>query len=129
MDRHTPNLENKNIFLRFFIYFNPEMGGGSICIPPVAFRRMYLLKRGWNLDFCDFWYYPKTHLSWKFHWISSSRSKGMKKFFVNISQFLSIFWTFWHYLFPKKLMTAAYNRWCQLFFNFNMPWIDCLTIV
>ena len=35
------------------------------------------------LLFCDF-YYHKPHLSWKFHWNSSSRSEDMKVSFFNI---------------------------------------------
>ena len=56
----------------------------------------------------------------------------MNIFFVNISyfqQFASIFLIFWHFLVIKKLMTLAYNKWCQHAFAFNMHQIDCLTIV
>ena len=31
----------------------------------------------------------------------------------------SIFRIFWHFLVTKKLMTLAYNKWCQHFFNFQ----------
>ena len=34
---------------------------------------------------------------------------------ANFHQFSSVFWIFWHYLVTKKLMTSAYNRWCQHF--------------
>ena len=30
------------------------------------------------------------------------------------------FWIFWHFLVTKKLMTSAYNKWCQHFFTFNI---------
>ena len=66
---------------------------------------------------CDFWFYHKSHLSWKFHWSSSRRSEDMKNFSVNINyfhQFLSICWIYWHFL-VTKLMSSAYNRWCQHF--------------
>ena len=46
----------------------------------------------------------------------------METFFDNISyfhRFLSIFWIFWYFLVTKKLMTSAYNRWCQHFFHFQ----------
>ena len=29
------------------------------------------------------------------------------------------FFIFWHFLFTKKLMASAYNRWCQHFFTFG----------
>ena len=80
--------------------------------------------------FCDSQCYLKTNLSWKFHWISSSRSEDMKRLSVNISyfyQFSSTFRSFWHYLATKKLMTSAYNRWCQHFFTFKMIQIGCLS--
>ena len=38
---------------------------------------------------------------------------------ANFHKFSSIFWIFWHYLVTKKLMTSAYNRWCQHFFYFE----------
>ena len=100
-----------------------ERGRGSIWHHPVVFPKIYLLKRGWNLVFCDFWYYHKSHLSWKFHWISSICSEDMKNFFVNISyfhHFHQFFGFFWHFLVMKKLMTSAYNRWCPHFFIFNL---------
>ena len=56
----------------------------------------------------------------------------MNIFFVNISyfqQFASIFLIFWNFLVTKKLMTLAYNKWCQHAFTFNIHQIDCLTIV
>ena len=36
---------------------------------------------------------------------------------------------FWHFLFTKKLMKLAYNRWCQHFFTFSILLIDCLATV
>ena len=35
--------------------------------------------------FCDFQYYFKRYLSWKAHWISSSRSEDIKKLTVSIN--------------------------------------------
>ena len=110
------------------IWNNAKKAGGSIWCPPipppVVFRKIYLLKRGRNLVFFfTFNIILKTQISWKFHWISSSRSEDMEKFSVNISyfqQFFSIFWIFWHYLVTKKLKTSAYNRWYHHFFTFNI---------
>ena len=54
-------------------------------------------------------FYHKSHLFWKFHWNSSSRSETKEKFFANIisfHRFLSIFGIFWHFLVRKK---QAYN--------------------
>ena len=63
---------------------------------------------------CGFYYYHKSHLSCRFHWNSLSSSEDMKIFSANVSFFhhvSSIFWTSWHFLVTKKLMTSAYNRW------------------
>ena len=35
-------------------------------------------------------------------------------------QFSTIFRIFGHFLVTKKLMTSAYNKWCQHFFTFNI---------
>ena len=64
-----------------------------------------------------------------FHWNSSILSEYMKIFFVNINYFHQNFEFFWHFLVANKLMTSAYNRWCQHFCTFNLFWTDCLTIV
>ena len=37
--------------------------------------------------------------------------------FINYHQF---FRNFWHFIVTKKLMTSAYNKWCQHFFTFNI---------
>ena len=37
--------------------------------------------------------------------------------FINFYKFLGFFW---HFLVTKRLMTSAYNRWCQYFFTFNI---------
>ena len=34
-------------------------------------------------------------------------------------QFSSIFCVFWHFLFTKKLIMLAYNKWCQHFYHFQ----------
>ena len=112
-------------------YINPKKAGGSIWplhLPPLAFRKVSLLKKGGTLIFCDFYYYHKSHLSWKFHWNYSSCSEGMRNFSVNISQFSSIFWIFWHFFVTNKLLMSACNRWRQHFFTFNIFQTDCLTI-
>ena len=112
-------------------YINSKKAGGSVCPappPPLVFWKVCLLKRGCTLVLCDFYYYHKSHFSWKFHWNYSSRSEDMRNFSVNISQFSSIFFIFWHFLVTKKLVTSAYNRWCQHFFTFNILQTDCLTI-
>ena len=70
-----------------------------------------------------FWYYHKSHLSWKFDWNFSSRSEDMKNLSYNnryFHLFSSIFWTFWHSLVTKKLMASVYNRLCQHFFASNI---------
>ena len=103
----------------------------------VVFRKLHLLKRRWNPGFCGFWNCHKSHLFWKekffrpskrleeFHWNSSSRLEGMKKFPVSISYFHQIsssFWIFWPFRVTKKLMmsTSTCNRWCRHCFNFNI---------
>ena len=99
----------------------------------VVFWKMYLLKRAWNSGFL--WLlilsYQKLHLSWTFHWYSSSRPENMNTFSVDINyfhQFSTIFWIFWDFLVTKKLMTSTYNRLCHHFLTFNMLETDCLTI-
>ena len=48
-----------------------------------------------------------------------------KIFSVNISYFNWFFGFFWDFLVGKKLMTSAYNRWCQHFQpTINLLWID-----
>ena len=59
----------------------------------------------------------KSRLSWKFPWSSSSCSKDMGIFSLNINT--SIFRVFWHFFVTKKLMKSAYNRWCRHFFYFQ----------
>ena len=126
-------------------YINPKnAGGGGQFYPPspsnpLIFQKVCLLKRGCTLVLCDFYYYHKSHLSWKFHWNYSSRSKDMRNFSANISQFSWIFIDFLDFLtfltfltfgifFTKKLVTSAYNRWCQHFLIFNILQTDFLTI-
>ena len=41
--------------------------------------------------FCDFKNYHRSHLSWKFHWNSSSFLEDMKIFSVNINYFHQFF--------------------------------------
>ena len=93
---------------------------------------MYLLKRRWNAGFLWLLILSiKSHLSWKFHWNSSSRIEDMKNLSANISyfhRFLLILGIFWHFLVTKKLITSAYDRWCQHFFTFNILQIDCLKL-
>ena len=55
--------------------------------PRAVFPKMYLLERRWSPVLGDFYYYHKSHLSWKFHWSSLSLSEGMKIFSVNINYF------------------------------------------
>ena len=40
-------------------------------------------------------------------------------FSPSIATFLSIFPIFWHSLVTQKLMTWAYNKWCQYLFSFR----------
>ena len=64
--------------------------------PSVVFPKIYFLERGWSHAFFSFWYYHKSHLSWKFHWnFSASRSEYVKSFFIDINyfhQFLEFFY-------------------------------------
>ena len=46
-------------------------------------------------------------------------SGDMKIFSVNSNYFFV----------TEKLMSSAYNKWCQHFFTFNLLWIHCLTVV
>ena len=71
--------------------------------------------------------FPKMHLPklTSFRKISLKFLKSLRWyviFCVSISyfrRFQSIFRIFWHFFVTKKLITSAYNRWCQhLFFTF-----------
>ena len=100
---------------------------GSQFDPPLWFFEKYIFQReGETLFFFYFLYYHKSHLSWKFYWNFWSRSEVMMNFSASISyfhRFSSIFWNFFvfcHFLVTKKLMTSAYNRWCQHFFHFQL---------
>ena len=46
--------------------------------------------------------------------------------------FSSSSWIFWHFLIAKKLMTSAYNGWCQNFFylqpNLNRLFNNCVKL-
>ena len=98
-----------------------EVNLASSCV--FFFEKCIFWREGETLFFCDFYYYHKAHLFWKFHWNSSSRLEDMNNFSVNISyfhQFSSIFRIFWYFLVTKKLMTSACNIWCQHFFTFNI---------
>ena len=84
-----------------------DWGRGVAICPPCGFYK----NLSWKFIFCDFWYYHRSHLSWKFHWNSSIRSEDTKfspsilTIFINFSDFL----------------TSAYNKWYQhFFFNFNL---------
>ena len=67
----------------------------SIWSAPVVFPKICLLKKGLSPAFlrffCNFLYYHKSHLSWKFHWNFPSRSEDMKIFSVNIICFHQFF--------------------------------------
>ena len=110
---------------------NPKMAGVQSIWPPLwFFKNGIFWREGETLVFCDFSYYHKSHLSWKFHWNSSNRSEVMKNLSVIIShfhQFSSIFWIFLHFLLTNKLMTPVYKKRCHHFFTFNIFWIDFLT--
>ena len=92
-------------------FFNPNMPGGVKANPPppVVFRKLYLLNRGWNPGFLWLLILSQNTCFLKISLNSLSRSEDMKKFPVSISyfrQFSSIFQIFWHYLLTKKLMTS-----------------------
>ena len=75
---------NNVLFTRTQYHFYPEKNGKTIWpAHPVVFPKMYFSERRSIVAFCDF-YYHKPHLSWKFHWNSSSRSEDMKVSFFNI---------------------------------------------
>ena len=101
-------------FTQFPEYLNPKKAGKGQFHSPV-FRNMCLLEKDENLFLCDFWYYHKSHLFWKFHGNSSNRSKDMKVFPVNINYFHRFSGFFLPSLVTKNVMTSAYNRWCQHF--------------
>ena len=56
----------------------------------VVFRKICLLKREWD----RFWYYHKSHISWKFDWNFSSRSEDMKNLSYNNRYFHRFFGLF-----------------------------------
>ena len=58
-----------------------------------VFPKVYLIKSGWSPGFLWLLIFSSvtSHLSWKFHWNSSSRSEDMKIFFVNINYFHQFF--------------------------------------
>ena len=45
--------------------------------------------------------------------------KSFRRFFLSILNIFIDFLDFSHFLVAKKLMTSAYNRWCQHFVTFN----------
>ena len=129
ISRHGSKFLKNSFTMWLFVSlgFNPKTTPGSIWPPSLWFYKSVSSKERVILWFCDILYYHKSHL-----WNSSSRSNDMKNFSFNIScfhWFCSSFWIFWHFLVTKKLMTSAYNRWCQHFFTFNMLQIDCLVVV
>ena len=87
---------NVEIYLLTFKWLGTWGKGDSICPsshpPPVVFPKVHLLERGWSaLFFCEFWYYHKSHFSWKFHQNYSRRSENMKMFYFNINYFHKCF--------------------------------------
>ena len=71
--------------LNFKLVFNWKKAGKSIW-PPLWFFETYIFQRKVKtFFFCDFKYFYKSHLSWKFHWNFSSGSEDMKIFLFNIN--------------------------------------------
>ena len=88
-------------------------GDVNLTPPTMVIPKMYLLERKRSPFFVSFIinsffeYYQKSHLSWKFHLNSSSRSDDMNIFSVNINGFDQFFNFFWHFFATKKLMTST----------------------
>ena len=109
--------------------FNHKTAGGSIWTPstsppthpfPCDFSKNVSSK---ERVFCEFRYYHKSYLSWKFHWSSSSCSEVMKNLSVNLSyfhQFSSIFFIILTFLVTKKVLTSVCDKRCNHFFTFNI---------
>ena len=99
--------------------------------------------KSWNVGGCQFdppllWFFQKftfqsksevlflwyiSHVSWKFHWNSSSYSEDMKIFFLKISYFHQ-------YLgfFGVSLLKKLWHQYTSAFFYFQSIW-NSLTIV
>ena len=73
-----------------------------------------LLKREAEaLLFCNFYNYPESHFSWKFHWVPPVFQK-IRRFSSPVLTILIIFfWILQYSVVIKKLITSVYNRWFQ----------------
>ena len=80
--------------------------------PTTVFRKIYLLKRGWNpVSWLLILSKVTSFLKISLKFLKSFRR--YEEFLFNISyfhQFSSIFWIFRHFPVTKKLMTSACNR-------------------
>ena len=101
------------------------LGGQFDSLPPVVSLKMLFFRERVNPLFFDFEDYHKSHLSWIFHWNSSTCSEDVKIFFFSVNYFHQVFWIFWHFLVTKKLMmTSPYNSLHQYFFTLTYFQID-----
>ena len=96
----------------------------GLSIPPtlhlVIFRKMHLQEWGSSPGFL--WLLILLSVA-SFLKISLKFLKSFGRyedFLCQHNYFYQFFGFFWHFLVTKKLLTSAYNRWCQHFFTFNL---------
>ena len=74
-------------YITSFIFYQKQNAWALKLTPFVVFRKMYLLKRGWNPVFLWLLVLSQNTSFLKISLISSSPSEDMKKFSLNISYF------------------------------------------
>ena len=60
--------------------------------------------------------FPKNFI--EFAQVVQKILRNSQSILANFHQFSSIFWILWHCFVTNKLLTSAYNSWCQQFFFF-----------
>ena len=86
----------------------------SIWPTPLVFPKMYLLEKGWNPGFLWLNIIIRHIFPENFIKILQVAQKKWRFYLPILTTFID-FLIFWHFLVTKKLMTPAYNRWCQHF--------------
>ena len=100
----------------------------SECISEKSFNRLHLgydeIKRRWILSFFVTFNIILRHIFpenvIEFPRVVQKIWRNSVTILANFNQFSLIFFIFWHYFVTKKLVTSAYNRWCQHFFIFSI---------
>ena len=103
------------------LHFNLKKAGGiglTTPSPPphVVFPKMCFLERESETPFFVTF---NIIISLSFLKILLRFLKSFRRFFLSILNIFIDFLDFSHFLVAKKLMTSAYNRWCQHFVTFN----------